>query len=109
MAATFCDLEAGRAVRVAAKESSKERARELHPDLDKRAARMLAYRDLADEELFDTCWVRVPIGPEEMPGFKSERTACAECGEGISFRREVLRDGRILCKSCAGEQYWEPA
>src|SRR5688500_15964783 len=85
MAATFCDLGRDRAVRVAAKESSKERARELHPDMDRRSGQMLAYRELADEELFDTRWVRVALGPEEMPGFKSERIACADCGEGISF------------------------
>jgi formylmethanofuran dehydrogenase subunit E len=109
MAATFCDVESGRAVRLSARDSSKDRARELHPDVDKRTAQISAYRELADEELFDIRWVRVPLGPEEMPGFKSERTACAECGEGISFRREVIRDGRILCKSCAGEQYWVPA
>ncbi len=31
VAATFCDLETGRAVRVVAKESSKARAREMYP------------------------------------------------------------------------------
>src|SRR6185369_8318968 len=33
MAATFCDLETGRAVRVAAKESSKQRAKEMYPEI----------------------------------------------------------------------------
>src|SRR6195952_5693310 len=33
MAATFVDLASGRAVRVAAKESSKDRARELYPEI----------------------------------------------------------------------------
>ena len=33
MAATFVDLESGRAIRVAALESSKELARSLHPEL----------------------------------------------------------------------------
>src|SRR5438105_14918901 len=33
MAATFVDLETGRAIRVAAKESSKARARQMHPEL----------------------------------------------------------------------------
>ena len=33
MAATFCDLASGRAVRVVALESSRERARELYPEI----------------------------------------------------------------------------
>jgi formylmethanofuran dehydrogenase subunit E len=30
------------------------------------------------------------------------------CSEGINFHREVIRDGKMLCKSCAGETYYEP-
>ena len=54
-----------------------------------------------------TQWVRVRLGPEEFPGYKGERVVCAECGEGINFKREVVRDGRTLCKACAGERYYE--
>jgi formylmethanofuran dehydrogenase subunit E len=109
MAATFVDLEADRAVRVAAKESSKQLAKEMHPEVaNKNQQQMLAYREMADEDLFDVQWVRVKVGPEEMPGFKGERIVCAECGEGINYHREVVRDGRTLCKACAGERYWEP-
>src|ERR1700748_3314788 len=34
MAATYVDVETGRAIRIAAKESSKQKARELHPELE---------------------------------------------------------------------------
>lgn len=109
MAATFCDLETGRAVRVSARESSKDRARQLYPEIEnKNAQQMKAYRELPDEELFDIQWVQVPIGPQDMPGFKGPRVVCAECGEGISFRREVEVDGRTLCRACAGQRYYEP-
>lgn len=109
MAATFCDLRDQRAVRVAAKESSKQRARELYPEIeDKNRQQMHAYREMPDDELFDIQWVRVTIGPEEMPGFKGPRVHCAECGEGIAFAREMVVDGRSLCKSCAGARYYEP-
>src|SRR5437868_11897093 len=48
MAATFVDVESGRAVRVAAKESSKELARQADRELaDKTQQQMLAYRELA--------------------------------------------------------------
>src|SRR5215470_14632352 len=109
VAATFCDLVADRAVRVAAKESSKHRAREMYPEIaDKNAQQMRAYREMPEEELFDVQWVRVRLGPEDMPGYKAGRVLCAECGEGINFKREVVRDGRVLCRSCAGERYYEP-
>ena len=109
VAATFCDLREDRAVRVVAKESSKQRARELYPEIaDKNQQQMRAYREMPDGELFDARWVRVRINPEDLPGYKGPRATCAACGEGISFRREVVRDGATLCRSCAGERYYEP-
>lgn len=108
-AATFCDLRDDRAVRVAARESSKERARELYPAIEnKNRQQMLAYREMSDDDLFRVQWVRVTVGPEDLPGYKAQRAICEECGEGISFRREVLRDGRTLCRGCAGERYYQP-
>jgi len=109
VAATFCDLKEDRAVRVVARETSKERAKYLYPEIaDKNQQQMRAYRELPDEELFATQWVRVALGPEEFPGYKGERRSCEECGEGINFKREVVRDGRVLCKACAGERYYTP-
>lgn len=107
MAATFVDINSGRAIRVAAKESSKDLARKLHPDLEKNQQQMLAYREIADGDLFTAQWVKIELAPEEFPGYRSERIVCDECGEGINFRREVRREGRILCRSCAGERYYE--
>ncbi len=109
VAATFCDLRENRAVRVIAKETSKQRARELHPELcDKNQQQMKAYREMPDVELFDHQWVRVRVGPEDLPGYKGARVICDACGEGINFSREVRQDGRTLCRSCAGERYYEP-
>ena len=107
VAATFIDLETGRAVRVVARESSKQLARSMFPELpDKNQQQMAAYRVMDDTELFEHQWVRVPLPPEEFPGYKGERVVCEQCGEGINFRREVRREGRLLCRSCAGEQYY---
>jgi formylmethanofuran dehydrogenase subunit E len=107
VAATFVDLQTGRAVRVAAKESSKQAAREMFPELEKEAGQQKAYAQLPDDALFDKNWVEVHLQPEDLPGFKGPRVVCVECGEGINFKREVIRDGRILCRSCAGERYYE--
>jgi len=55
MAATFVDLHAKlapdtyKAIRIVALDGSKQRARELYPELEKNAAQMRAYRELPDE------------------------------------------------------------
>ena len=106
VAATFCDLQTGRAVRIAAKESSKQAAREMFPELGKDAGQQKAYAQLSDEVLFHKRWVKVEILPEDLPGFKSPRVVCAQCGEGVNFKRELVIAGRTLCRSCAGESYY---
>jgi formylmethanofuran dehydrogenase subunit E len=106
VAATFVDLQTGRAIRIAAKESSKQAAREMFPELPKDAGQQKAYGALSEEILFDKKWVKVQVQPEDLPGFKGPRVVCAECGEGINFKREVLQAGRTLCRSCAGERYY---
>jgi formylmethanofuran dehydrogenase subunit E len=119
MAATFVDLgpqprppdadHLYKAIRIAAKESSKKLAREMHPEIEnKNQQQMLAYREMSDDDLFTTQWVKVELLPEEFPGYKADRIVCAQCGEGINFHRQVLRDGKTLCRSCAGERYYDP-
>jgi formylmethanofuran dehydrogenase subunit E len=106
VAATFVDLQTGRAIRIAAKESSKEIARNMFPDMSKDAGQQKAYAELSEEALFDKKWVKVEVRPEDLPGYKGPRVACADCGEGINFGREVLHEGRTLCRACAGETYY---
>jgi formylmethanofuran dehydrogenase subunit E len=108
VAATFVDLQTKRAIRVVAKESAKQKAREMFPNLDKEQGQQKAYRAMPDEEMFEQQWVRVEVKPEDLPGFKGLRVVCAECGEGINFKREVVKEGRTLCRACAGERYYEP-
>lgn len=106
VAATFCDLQTGRAIRIAAKESSKQAAKELFPELHKEEGQQKAYAQLPDDVLFSKEWVRVDIQPEDLPGFKGPRVVCAECGEGINFNRQIVRAGRTLCRACDGEKYY---
>jgi formylmethanofuran dehydrogenase subunit E len=108
MAATFVDLSTGKAIRIAAKESSKALARNMHPEVEsKNQQQMLAYREMPQDDLFAIEWVKVALPAEELPGYKGERIVCTDCGEGINFRREVLHDGKILCRACSGERYYE--
>jgi formylmethanofuran dehydrogenase subunit E len=106
VAATFIDLQTGRAMRIAARESSKQAAKEMFSEMPKDAGQQKAYAQLSDEILFDKKWVKVEVKPEDLPGFKGPRVVCDQCGEGINFKREVLQSGRTLCRSCAGEAYF---
>jgi formylmethanofuran dehydrogenase subunit E len=121
MAATFVDLASPlasqgdtpiyKAIRIAALESSKQRARELYPQIEqKNQQQMFAYRELPNKDLFSEEWVSVAIHPREMPGYKSARLTCVECGEGINYDREIVRDGRTLCQGCAflSTRYYQP-
>ncbi|MBT9332186.1 FmdE family protein [Paracidobacterium acidisoli] len=111
MAATFVDVQSGRAIRVAALESSKQRAREIYPEIEnKNQQQMRAYRELSDADLFHEEWVEVTLEAKEFPGYKGERIACAACGEGINYDRFVRREGRTLCLGCAypEERYYRP-
>jgi len=111
MAATFVDLAAGRGLRIVALEDSRELAGRFYPEIESKSRQqMRAYRELADEQLFREQWVRVSVDPAELPGTKSERSVCPECGEGINFGRFAKVEGRTLCLSCARPElrYWEP-
>jgi formylmethanofuran dehydrogenase subunit E len=108
LAATFLNTETDDAVRVVALESSRQLAKEGFGHLPtKKAQQLEAYKTLADEDLF--CWqrVRVPLADSDRPGHPLTRVACDLCGEGINDHREVLREGRALCRACAGEKYYE--
>ena len=111
MAAAFIDLQRAAGddvyggVRLAARESSRDLARERFPSIsDKNQQQMRAYRELSDDELFAVEQVEVALPANEFPGFKGGRVACAVCGEGINYRREVVRDGQVFCHGCAAPE-----
>ena len=112
MAATFLDVATGRAIRIVALESSKQRARDLYPEVaEKNRQQMKAYREMNDGDLFGEEWVEVEVNAKEMPGYRGERVACARCGEGINYDRFVELEGEKLCLACAypEQRYYRPA
>jgi formylmethanofuran dehydrogenase subunit E len=108
VAATFVDLETGRAVRVAARDDARAKAKAMFPQMsDATQAQLEAYKFMENEELFNLQAVRVALKPEDLPGRPRSRVACAQCGEGVNDGRELRLGGRVLCRSCAGERYYE--
>jgi formylmethanofuran dehydrogenase subunit E len=95
-------------VRVVALESSRALANECFSHLPgKKERQMAAYRSLPDEKLFSWERVRITLPKSDLPGHPLTRINCDECGEGINDHREVERDGKFICRGCAGERYYE--
>jgi formylmethanofuran dehydrogenase subunit E len=107
MAATFVNIETGEAIRIIAREDTREKAKELFPDMEDRyEAQIQTYMIMPDEELFDIMAVRVDIPPEDMPGRPMRRIQCTLCGEYVQDMRELYRDQEVLCKACAEGTYY---
>jgi formylmethanofuran dehydrogenase subunit E len=105
MAATFVDVEAGRAIRVVAREEARARAGEWAPGVaDARQAQIAAYRVMPEGELLGI--TPVVIGPGWLDR-RRVRVICEACGEGVNYEREVVAGGRVHCRPCAtGNGYY---
>lgn len=109
MAATYVNLRTGRAVRVVAREDSRDKAKSLFRDIEnKYAAQLEAYKVMPDQELFTMREVCVTLHPQDMPGRPMRRVQCENCGEHVQDMREIVKDGRTLCRACAEGSYYSP-
>ena len=107
VAATFVDSKTGRAVRLAPKAGVRKLAAEVAPDASNRWKGQLdAYQKIANEDLLEVREVEMNLDVQAIVGKPGNRVNCAKCGEEILNQREVLRDGEMLCLSCAGDSYW---
>jgi formylmethanofuran dehydrogenase subunit E len=108
MAATFLNTMTGKAMRIVAREESREKSKYLFPEIEnKYRAQLKAYRIMADEELFDVREVNIKIRPEDMPGRPTRRVKCDSCGEHVQDMREIHQGGRVLCVPCATGGYYK--
>lgn len=108
-AATFMDLSNGKAVRVSAVESprppqSGKKSDVERPDMNQMVEKLI---NVPEEELILIEEVEVDIGEHDIPGFPKFRAYCEECGDRVLDRREVIVDGRTLCKACAEGSYYQ--
>lgn len=108
MAATFVNLESGRAVRVTAREEARALSASYCPEVaDKYQRQLEAYKVMPLAELFTFQDVKVDIRDCDLPGRPIRRVQCGQCGDWVQDCREVEREGRILCRSCAGGRYYQ--
>ncbi len=108
VAATFLNTETGEAVRVVAREDSREMVQNYAPQgMSKKDAQLHAYTVMPDDELFTSTRVRIEVSEMDMPGHPLRRVKCDDCGEGVNDGREVTLKGKALCRACAGARYYE--
>jgi len=107
MAATYMNLDTGKAMRIVAREDSRQKAKESFPELEnKYSAQLEAYKIMSDKELFSVMEVTVRVAPQDMPGRPLRRVKCDSCGEHVQDMREVCQDDKVLCVACAKGGYY---
>jgi formylmethanofuran dehydrogenase subunit E len=108
MAATFVNLESGKAVRITALEESRESSKKYYPEISNKYQQQLAaYKVMPQEELFKIEDVRVEVPECNLPGRPLRRVQCSSCGDWVQDCREIEQKGRIVCRACAGERYYK--
>jgi formylmethanofuran dehydrogenase subunit E len=110
MAATFVNLETGQAFRVVSTEEARDLAAAYAPEIAEKYPQQLeAYKRMPDSVLFRVQQVDVNIKDCDMPGPTRYKATCANCGQVVRDRREVIKDGRVFCKPCAAKVYFKNA
>ncbi len=106
-AASFVDIETSRTVRLAPALDSRSQADLCAPEESgPYLAQMKAYQILPDEKLLTVAEIHLRTPIEQIVSRPGLRAICALCGEEILNEREVIRDGTVMCRTCAGSSYY---
>lgn len=107
IAATFVDTKTKQAIRVIPRKTIRERAYEYAPrGSSKWVAHLIGYQRMPDDELFDIQEVELAETVERIVSRPGRKAICEECGEEVINEREIVRDGRILCRACCSPAYY---
>jgi formylmethanofuran dehydrogenase subunit E len=107
MAATFVNLETGKAFRVVSTEQARSLTVAYAPGIAEKNARQLeAYKRMPDSVLFRVQQVKVKIADCDLPGPTRHKVSCSRCGQVVRDRREVIKNGEALCRPCAEDTYF---
>jgi len=110
MAATFVNLGTRKSFRVVSTEEARDLASAYAPEIvEKYPQQLEAYKRMPDSVLFRVHKVRVIIDECDFPGPTRYKVTCSRCGQVVRDQREVIKDGRSLCKPCADDAYFNDA
>ena len=109
MAATFVNLETGKAYRVVSTEESRDLGDVYAPEIMGKVQQQLeAYKRMPDSVLFRVQEVRVPIDESDLPGPTRHKVICSRCGQVVRDQREVIIEDAPVCQPCARGAYFSP-
>ena len=107
VAAVFANVHTGNALRLAPGLDVRQRARGYAPGIkDKYYAQLKGYQVMPEKELFTFQEVVLDPPLERLLSRPGLRAKCTKCGEEIINERQVVVEGKILCRSCAGLGYY---
>jgi len=107
MAATFVNLETKTAVRIRSKEKARKLAKQYANGIkDKHLQQLEAYKVMPLEELFVVEEVKVEVPFNDMPGPTQFKAVCQQCKIVVRDKKEVYKNGKILCRPCAFGTYY---
>jgi formylmethanofuran dehydrogenase subunit E len=110
MAATFVNLETGKAYRVVSTEEARSLANAYAPEIAEKYSQQLeAYKRMPDSVLFRVQEVRVKIDECDLPGPTRYKVPCIRCGQVVRDQREVIKNGQVLCRPCTEDTYFSDA
>ncbi|MBW2613410.1 MAG: formylmethanofuran dehydrogenase [Deltaproteobacteria bacterium] len=110
MAATFVNLETGKAIRVLSTEEARDLVDLYAPEVEDKGVQQLeAYKRMPDSVLFRVQKVLVNIAENDLPGPTRFKNLCDHCGQVVRDGREVRHNGQTLCKPCTVESYFSQA
>jgi formylmethanofuran dehydrogenase subunit E len=110
MAATFVNLETGKAYRVLSTEEARSLANAYAPEIAEKYPQQLeAYKRMPDSVLFRVQEVRVKIDECDLPGPTRYKALCSRCGQMVRDQREVIKNGDVLCRPCTEDTYFSDA
>lgn len=107
VAATFVDTCSEVALRIAPGRESRQLAAAYAPEAGHRwDAYLLGYQRMPDDLLFTWQEVTLPAPVQAILGQPGVRIDCQVCGEEIMNQREVVLEGKVLCRACASGAYY---
>lgn len=107
IAAVFANVKTGKTVRLAPALDVRQRALGYAPEVKKKYyAQLKGYQLMPETELFTFQEVVLEPALEVILSRPGVRARCAHCGEEVINERQICVGGKILCRTCAGERYY---
>ena len=108
VAATLIDTINGRSIRLAPSSNARDEAIEAVPNAESPwHAYLEAYQFIPDKNLFSIREVQLTRSISDILSKPDARATCQVCGEEIMNGREIIRENLTLCRSCAGDRYYD--